>query len=80
MSTTQTDVANVDIISNTVDPIIPDENEQIGFSYKIVGSVAIAHLMNDLIQAVLPSIYPMLKIKYSLSFAEIGWMAMTYQP
>jgi FSR family fosmidomycin resistance protein-like MFS transporter len=28
---------------------------------KVVGAVAIAHLLNDLIQAVLPAIYPMLK-------------------
>ena len=28
---------------------------------RIIGAVALAHLINDLIQAVLPSIYPMLK-------------------
>lgn len=49
------------------------------FVLKIVGAVALAHLLNDMIQAVLPSIYPMLKAKYDLSFAEIGWIAMVYQ-
>ena len=33
---------------------------------RIIGAVALAHLINDLIQAVLPSIYPMLKAKYDL--------------
>ena len=28
---------------------------------RIIGAVALAHLINDLIQSVLPSIYPMLK-------------------
>ena len=30
-----------------------------GFVVRIVGAAAFAHLLNDLIQAVLPSIYPM---------------------
>lgn len=42
---------------------------------QIVGAVAFAHLLNDLIQAVLPAIYPMLKEKYHLSFGQIGWIA-----
>ncbi len=49
------------------------------FVFEIVGAVAFAHLLNDLIQAVLPAIYPMLKDKYHLSFGEIGWIAMVYQ-
>lgn len=46
---------------------------------QIVGAVAFAHLLNDLIQAVLPAIYPMLKDKYHLSFGQIGWIALIYQ-
>ena len=46
---------------------------------QIVGAVAFAHLLNDLIQAVLPAIYPMLKEKYHLSFGQIGWIALIYQ-
>jgi FSR family fosmidomycin resistance protein-like MFS transporter len=50
-----------------------------GFAYRIVGAAAFAHLLNDLIQALLPSIYPMLKTDFSLSFAQIGWIALAYQ-
>lgn len=49
------------------------------FVIRIVGAVAVAHLLNDLIQAVLPAIFPMLKAKYALSFVQIGWVAMIYQ-
>lgn len=49
------------------------------FVMQIVGAVAFAHLLNDLIQAVLPAIYPMLKEKYRLSFGQIGWIALVYQ-
>ena len=45
----------------------------------MVAAVAIAHLLNDLIQAVLPAIYPMLKIEFNLSFSQIGLIALTYQ-
>jgi len=49
------------------------------FAVRIVGAAAFAHLLNDLIQAVLPSVYPMLKAQYSLSFTQIGLIALVYQ-
>ncbi|TCM69259.1 FSR family fosmidomycin resistance protein-like MFS transporter [Acinetobacter calcoaceticus] len=45
----------------------------------IVGAVALAHLLNDLIQAVVPAIYPMLKVNFSLSFTQIGILSLVYQ-
>ncbi|MFU9044811.1 MFS transporter [Acinetobacter tibetensis] len=50
-----------------------------GIIVKIVGAVALAHLLNDLIQAVLPAIYPMLKTNFSLSFAQVGLISLVYQ-
>ena len=50
-----------------------------GFVLRIVGAVAFAHLLNDLTQAVLPAIYPMLKNQFSLSFMQIGWISLVYQ-
>ncbi|SDK78807.1 MFS transporter, FSR family, fosmidomycin resistance protein [Methylophilus rhizosphaerae] len=50
-----------------------------GFIFKVVGAAAFAHLLNDLIQAVLPSVYPMLKTSFALSFAQIGWISLVYQ-
>lgn len=46
---------------------------------RIVASCALAHLINDLIQSVLPSIYPMLKQNYGLSFAQVGLITLTFQ-
>lgn len=60
-------------------PPAPAAAPQHGFLLPIVGAAAFAHLLNDLIQAVLPSIYPMLKLKYALSFGQIGWIALVYQ-
>jgi FSR family fosmidomycin resistance protein-like MFS transporter len=56
------------------------ENDQPqGMIMKVVGAVAFAHLLNDLIQAVLPAIYPMLKANFSLSFAQVGLISFVYQ-
>lgn len=57
----------------------PPADQPQGFVVRIVGAAAFAHLLNDLIQAVLPSIYPMLKSDFALSFAQIGWIALVYQ-
>ncbi|MDP9942334.1 MFS transporter [Ectopseudomonas alcaliphila] len=46
---------------------------------RVIGACALAHLINDLIQAVLPAIYPMLKFNYGLSFAQIGLITLTFQ-
>ncbi|WJN51057.1 MFS transporter [Pseudomonas asiatica] len=46
---------------------------------RIIGFCALAHLINDLIQSVLPAIYPMLKANYDLSFAQIGMITLTFQ-
>ena len=50
-----------------------------GFVFHIVGAAAVAHLLNDLIQAMLPAIYPLLKHDYALSFGQIGMIALVYQ-
>ncbi|HEX4855635.1 MAG TPA: MFS transporter [Limnobacter sp.] len=49
------------------------------FLKRVVGAAAFAHLLNDLIQAMLPAIFPMLKAQFSLSFAEIGLITFTFQ-
>src|SRR5471032_1937377 len=46
---------------------------------RVIGAVALAHLINDLIQSVLPSIYPMLKASYGLTFTQVGLITLTFQ-
>ena len=45
----------------------------------VVAAVSFVHLLNDLIQAILPSIYPLLKTEYSLSFTQIGLITLCFQ-
>lgn len=47
--------------------------------YSILFSIAIAHMLNDLLQAVIPASYPILKEKYDLTFTQIGLITFSYQ-
>ncbi|WP_188983842.1 MFS transporter [Pseudomonas matsuisoli] len=47
--------------------------------FKMVGAVALVHLINDLVQAVLPAVYPLLKVNYDLTFTQIGLITLTFQ-
>ena len=41
-------------------------------------AVTVCHLINDMVQSLLPSIYPILKNSFHLDFAHIGFIAMSY--
>lgn len=63
----------------TAAPATAPDAAQHGFLLPIVGGAGLAHLLNDMIQAMLPAIFPMLKAGFSLSFAQIGIIALVYQ-
>ncbi|UUC47203.1 MFS transporter [Flavobacterium cerinum] len=48
-------------------------------AYSILFSISFAHLLNDLLQAVIPSVYPILKDDFQLSFTQIGLITFSYQ-
>lgn len=50
-----------------------------GTVLQILFSVAFVHLLNDCVQAVLPSIYPLLKQEFALSFTQVGLITLTFQ-
>ncbi|HSD15062.1 MAG TPA: MFS transporter [Flavobacterium sp.] len=47
--------------------------------YSILFSICFAHLINDLLQAVIPAMYPVLKANYALTFTQVGLITFTYQ-
>jgi FSR family fosmidomycin resistance protein-like MFS transporter len=49
------------------------------FSARILASLSFCHLLNDLLQSLLPSIYPMLKQSFGLSFRQIGLITLVSQ-
>src|ERR1700712_3920484 len=47
--------------------------------YPVLLAISFSHLLNDTIQSLIPSIYPMIKNSYHLSFAQIGIITLTFQ-
>ncbi len=50
-----------------------------GTVYSILFAISFGHFINDLLQAVIPSIYPMLKENFSLNFTQIGLITLAFQ-
>lgn len=48
-------------------------------TYSILFIISFSHLINDLLQAIVPSIYPLIKDNFGLSFTQIGIITLTYQ-
>ncbi len=46
---------------------------------RVLGVVSFSHFLNDLIQSLLPALYPMLKANYALDFVQIGLLTFTFQ-
>lgn len=65
--------------NTVIHPCTYSASDATQFLTRIVGATALAHLLNDLIQAILPAVFPMLKAQFDLSFAQIGLIALIYQ-
>ena len=50
-----------------------------GTVYGVVLAISFCHLLNDMMQSLLPSIYPNLKAGFGLSFGQIGLVSLVYQ-
>jgi MFS transporter, FSR family, fosmidomycin resistance protein len=45
----------------------------------ILAALSLSHLLNDVMQSLLPAVYPLLKAKYSLSFFQVGLITFAFQ-
>jgi FSR family fosmidomycin resistance protein-like MFS transporter len=45
----------------------------------ILAAISVSHMLNDLIQSLLPAIYPILKSNFHLDFGQIGLLTLTFQ-
>ncbi len=48
-------------------------------AFSVLAAISFCHLLNDMMQSLLPALYPMLKSSYALTFGEIGILTFTYQ-
>src|SRR4030095_14841365 len=50
-----------------------------GTIFSILLTISLSHLLNDTIQSLIPSIYPIVKDSFHLSFTQIGIITLTFQ-
>ena len=48
-------------------------------AFGILGALSGSHMINDMMQSLILAMYPILKGEFSLSFAQIGLITLTYQ-
>ncbi|WP_156368930.1 MFS transporter [Methylobacterium sp. Leaf100] len=50
-----------------------------GPAFAVLGALSLSHLLNDLVQSLLPAIYPLLKTQFRLDFGQIGLITFVFQ-
>jgi FSR family fosmidomycin resistance protein-like MFS transporter len=61
-------------VTGVSSPLRADET-----AYRILAALGLCHLLNDMLQSVIPAVYPILKSSYHLDFAQIGLITLTVQ-
>ena len=64
-------------IANT--PSVPVQQRIPGVAVGILAAVSVSHLVNDILQSLIPAVYPILKVSYHLDFAQIGLITLVGQ-
>lgn len=47
--------------------------------FSVLFTISFTHLLNDMMQSVIPAIYPLIKDNFNLSFTQIGMITLTFQ-
>jgi len=68
-------------MKTTIQPTIPLQSKAIVQKtvYSILFTISFTHLLNDMMQSVIPAVYPMLKQSFHFSFTQIGIITFTFQ-
>ena len=63
----------------TGDPAPASTVAATGTVWPVLIAISACHMINDILQSLLSSIYPLLKAEFALSYAQIGWMTFAFQ-
>jgi FSR family fosmidomycin resistance protein-like MFS transporter len=47
--------------------------------FLILFAISISHLLNDMVQSLMPAIYPIIKTSFNLNFSQIGMITLVFQ-
>lgn len=48
-------------------------------AFTVLAAISFCHFLNDMVQSLLPAIYPLLKQTFRLDFGQVGLITLTYQ-
>src|SRR5215467_14566639 len=48
-------------------------------AFTVLAAISFCHFLNDMVQSLIPAIYPLLKKSFQLDFGQIGLITLTYQ-
>jgi FSR family fosmidomycin resistance protein-like MFS transporter len=54
-------------------------NTSLPTAFSILAAISFSHLLNDMMQSVIPAVYPILKNSYRLDFGQVGLITLTSQ-
>jgi FSR family fosmidomycin resistance protein-like MFS transporter len=82
-TTAETTVDSVPVTTVAVSPA-DTTVEMPGYSkeklaMRVLIALSFSHFLNDLIQSLVPAVYPLLKVNFDLTFGQIGVITLTYQ-
>ncbi len=60
-------------------PVIPISPAKARTVFPVLWAASFCHLLNDMMQALLPAVYPILRGELSLSFMQVGLLTFVYQ-
>jgi FSR family fosmidomycin resistance protein-like MFS transporter len=50
-----------------------------GTTFAVILSLSFCHLLNDMMQSLVPALYPILKDNYALTFGQVGFITLAFQ-
>lgn len=78
----------VSVDADLVAPVVPTELPELvapaapppaAPAFVVLGGISFSHFLNDTMQSLIPSVYPILKANYALDFGQIGMITLAFQ-
>ncbi|MGI9426993.1 MAG: MFS transporter, partial [Hyphomicrobiaceae bacterium] len=66
-------------MQKTIDDAQAKSDRAVGTAMPVLVALSLGHLLNDLMQSLVPAIYPIIKDVHGLSFAQIGIITLVFQ-
>jgi FSR family fosmidomycin resistance protein-like MFS transporter len=67
------------VVVSDITPVSVAGRAAVGPAYIVLAGISFSHFLNDTMQSLIASVYPILKDSYALDFAQIGLITLAFQ-